>query len=1037
MDVKRARLISGIFMLTACLLAVPASQSLSATALPVTHGSIVRDFARITFEWPDSVYFTATAQGKTVSVTFDRKANPDLNALVAQMQPYIKRAVRKPDGKTIVLTLDKPYRIRTFVSDNINGIDLLEVDTKAQRKVVAAKPAKPADPAFNPLTLAGLSPSAGEPAPAPVAEAPKPEQPAAAPAPAEPKAAEIPTPPPAEPAKQEDVPPVSVPVVSAPAVGEVPIPPTPTEDAIKPGQVKIGLSASIDSAVLRFPLPERAAMAVFVRNHKLWVVINKALAVDIADFTPLPNTVVGKPDIIPAEHATIIRMPVEEGVYPSATKETNSFSWAILLTNKKRPLANALKADVNTDPPAPAHVFIPVLEMAEPITVADPQVGDQVVITPLYSPSEGIAAYRDFIEFVLLETAQGIAVQKKADDVAVAQLRNGLRISIPQGATLTPGLPVVEQSRNPEMLIDVATLFPHDQWKPENAEDMSPQMQGLFHRIVAASEIEEATQARLKMAQIYLGQGMAVEALGQLDGIRRTNAAFYRSAKLNAMRGAANFLMYRFADAARDFAAAELNNNKEIDFWRSLIADLLGHPNQNYDFLALNTDYISKYPPNLRQRLVVVAADRSIADKEYNNALKIFDTVSEPALMQPISDYVNFLMASISASTGQEQEAQEMWDKLAENYNQEFVRASAEFARIVWGMGHGSLSKDEAVDRLERLRLAWHGDRLELQVMTLLGNVYEERKDYVNAMRIWHGGILSFPNSSIAIEMTRKMQDAFIIMFSEGGADKLPALDVLAMYYEYRNYAPSGSTGNEMMERLADRLISVDLLGQAAELLDRQMRFQTEKEQRSRIGASLATIHLMNHQPQRALQALQDSLYGENSLMLRLWRNRLAAQAMLEEGSSDKALQILGQDTSVDAQSIRLAVYWREKDWKKVISNVEEILKTREDIAAPVTLDESESLLKLALAYIFENNFVQLQYLRDYFGPLMENNPYKPVFDFVTDSEMVVTTTNFDEVVKQLSGTRSFIENYRARIQTAGLAAAVPKDANAAAAPTP
>jgi hypothetical protein len=194
------------------------------------------------------------------------------------------------------------------------------------------------------------------------------------------------------------------------------------------------------------------------------------------------------------------------------------------------------------------------------------------------------------------------------------------------------------------------------------------------------------------------------------------------------------------------------------------------------------------------------------------------------------------------------------------------------------------------------------------------------------------------------------------------------------------------------------------------------MRTQTEKEKRSQIGAKLAGIYLLNHQPQKALLALQDSVYGENQVTLRLTRNRLAAQAMVELNKPDMAMQTLGQDDSPETERIRLSIYWKAKDWDKLTASVENILKARPDITAPVTLDESEYLIQLALAYVFTDNKEQLQYLRDYFGPLMINNPNRKVFEFVTSSDIDPNSRNFDEVIQYVSNTRTFIENYKAHI---------------------
>jgi len=954
-------------LLLAMLMALPGglARAESKPALPVTTGTITRNEARITFEWPKPVNFTAEAEGKTLTITFERNASPDFGKLLSSLYPYIVSARRQGDGKTIVLTMDKPYQIRTFTADAVGGIDILNIDPQRQ---IAMRDAD---------TFSTLQPAAGE-------------------------------------ANDSGARPISQHAV-------------PDKDAI----VKVGISGEEDSAVLRFPFVERMASAVFIRNNYLWIILGKRISLDLADFEALSKTVIGKGELLHSNTTTVLRMPIQDNVFAAVARQENTFELAVLLTFKKKPPPSPLKITINTDPPAPAHVFVPTLEMADPTIVQDPVIGDDLIVTPLYNIGEGITFTREFVDFSLLESTQGVVVAKKTDTVAVTQLRNGLRISLPQGAALTPDLPEVDEKAQVEALQRVATLFPFESWKPEASLPRRSQIRILFHKIVDSADVQGANDIRLRLAQIYLSEGMAAESMALLDGINRTDPAAYRSQKLSAMHGAANFLMYRFADAARDFAAVELNNNKEIDYWRNMLTDLLGSPGQ-YDFMEMNPDYISKYPPAFRQRLAIVAADRSIETKDFNNAIRIFDTLhpkdSAENLTLPIANYVNFLMAKIAADTGQEKDAIDTWNKLADDYKSPFVRARAEFSRIAWGMEHGTMRKDEITERLERLRLAWHGDSLELRILGLLGDLYSEKKDYVNAMRIWDGAVNAFPSSGAALEMSRRMEDTFVLMFTEGTVDSLPAFDALSLYYQYRKYAPSGSSAREMAGRLADRLISLDLLEQAATLLEHQMRAEAEKIQRSQVGVKVATVRLLNRQPKKALEALEDSVYGENPVLLRLLRNRLAAESLSEMGQYDRAISILGQDDTMEAEMIRLNVYWEQKDWKKVISSVESMLKERKDATAPITLEESQFILQLALAYIFESDAVQLQYLHDYFGPLMANNPNKAVFNFITSSEVHLDPTNFDEVVNYLSDTRTFLNNYKARIALSGIDSIVPKE---------
>lgn len=1025
----------------------------AAEKYPIIRSRIVTEnttepFARATFEWVEPNDFIANSNGKTVTINFDRNAKINPSSLVSGLSPYITSSRFNNDSGTLTLTMNKPYKIRTFLKDNISGIDFLGVDPKAKEntKKELAKKAQEKKEHLKNLSLA----KAKEQKLAKTAEEFAKLEPAIGKSQIVTNA--LPVPPNASNVEgSTNIAPSSTTQITPPTISEKtveskkidsegqPTPPViiPQESEEKPEKKeaqpddslaspnvqseekkvinKVGVSAADDSATLRFPLAERTALSVFNRNHYLWIVIGKPIKLDLSDFSELSKTVIGKPEIISNSKATILYMPMDDNVYPSITKEDNSDNFAIILTQKKKSLSSPMDVSVSTAPPAPPHVLISTLEMSEPIIVRDPVIGDSLIITPVFRPSEGVENNREFIDFSLLSTSQGIAVAKKSDDVVAVQLRNGIRITTKQGASISPGLPKLDIKNTNSGLQETPTIYPYNMWKLDGNQSRKNQLQRLLHLIVGYENIQDANNVRLKMAEFYLGEGLAPEAIALLDGINRTNPAFYRTAKLAGLRGAANFLMSRYIESGRDFAASELNNNKEMDYWRAVLADLLGNPGQTYDYLAMNEDYISKYPPIFRQRLAIVAADRAISANEYNIALKIFDSLHNDNLLDSINVYIKFLMAKISISTGQEKDANDTLEKLSNDEKHPFVRARAEFTRISRDMDAGE-DKDNIIDSLERLRLNWHGDGLELKILTILGELYYEKKDYVNAMRVWNNGVQSFKNTAVAIDMARKMSETFIVMFNEGTAEKLPPLEALALYYEYRNYMPSGTAGNEMIERLAERLIGLDLLEQAADLLNHQMRAQLEKEPRSRIGSKLAAIYLLNHQPQKALTSLQDSVYGDNQVLLRLERNRLASEAMVELGKPDLAMQTLGQDDSKEAERIRVQIHWQAKDWKSVTSSIENLLKLRSDITAPINVDESEYIIKLALAYVFQDNREQLQYLRDYFSPLMISNPNKKVFEFVTSQDVIINSRNLDGVLKSISNTKSFIQNYNARI---------------------
>lgn len=1003
---------------------------------PSVRGTKQGDFSRIMFHWPGDVNISARVDGTRLAMTFNQKADFDFNALMRSLSGTVLDATLTPDGRTVMLSLDRPYRIRTFTGDKLAGVDLLEPikDMEERQGKTRKERAKPAaenkkttkvkpeaktaaaqaqaksqtTPAVktgapnttpSPRSLATLSPAAGTDTPA--SARPHPQS-----APAEN---------PAQPAPAGEI---AVQHNNPAALTELsPAAPAQTGADSADNILSIMPSVGREGIVLRFGLTERTASAVFTRAGNIWIVFNRPVNVNLELLdNQLPNQT-GKAEQLNNEGATIIRIPFEGVAGTAVTKDTGSFAWQVMLSPAPQPTTIIPAIKINTDPSVKPHILVEAMETSPPLHIIDPTVGDELVIVPSYKSGEGIMPGREFVDFSLIESTQGFVVQKISDDTSVMPTRSGIRLSTRGGAQLSPGLPQPEtpasSGENPASL----TFFPYEAWKPGNPVRFDQEVRKTFAEMALAQSPSEKNGLRMRLTHLYLGQGMGVEALGMLQEIRRTDPAFFIARKLNALAGAANFISYRFGDAAQNFAALELNNHEEIMFWRQMIAELLGSDQERFDYLGMSK-YISKYPPVMRQRLAILAADRSIAAKEFSKALKILDSVQEnPETLDGIKPYVNFLLGKISAETGQDQAAIEVWRELAENYDSPYVRASAEFSLVTEQLRLGLIDSEETIKRLERLRIAWRGDGLELSVLSVLGNLYDDKGDYANALNAWRDIVTVFPNTGQANEVNKRMQAAFVTLFKQAEPDKMSGLDALALFYEYRDLTPLGQEGDGVVHMLADKLIDIDLLEQAALLLDQQMRTRQQKDGRSRTGAKLALVYLLNREPEKALQALELSAYGDNPDDLRITRDRMAAQALTATGRFDEALALLAGDTGVEAEQLRIQVYWKRKDWSPLITSAETLLKKRDDPTAPISVNESDTLLKLALSYAFEKDWVQLQYLRDYFGPLLAQNPNKEVFDFLTQPNLVPDPENFEAAMQQVDATRNFLESFRTHLK--------------------
>jgi tetratricopeptide (TPR) repeat protein len=892
-------------------------------------------------------------------------------------------ATATPPASTTVVKLEK-VEVKQDTNTQVNSTQKKEEE--ANEKPAVAAPVPPASNTVMPNTTA----SATEPAALPVTTTP------------------------------------TKPVSSAPVPDIAKVSAASTAIISAPSRATTTPVASIPSGVqIRFPMPDRTSAAIFERGENLWVVFGKPLALDMdAIKKQLPKSI-SAVEQIPSEHATILRMQQSGPVFPVAMKDPVGSDWIMVFANRPERVKERIRVRFNTEPPLKPHILLPVLETSDTVTIQDPIIGDTIQVVPVFTSGMGVTPERQFIELELLQTAQGVAIVPHTDTARIAPQRNGLKLTSAEGISLSPELPKLAMDELPDNAVSgEPTLFPYANWKLKDLSELPKERQRLIQQMVMGPG-ENANFARLKLLQIYLSEGLFAEALGMANDIRNHDPAFYTSEKVSAYRGAANFMMYRMQEAALDFAAAELGSLQEIDLWKTAIGEMLGDPTKRFDFMAYNDSYISKYPPSFRQKLAIIGGDLAINRQEFNTALKIFDSLNKDKVLGPIQPYVDFMIGKVSAETGQIDTAVSLWQELAKNMQDNFIRARAEFSLVNLLLQQGRITSEEAIKRLDRNRIVWRGDGLELNLLLLLGKLQLDAKNWTEGLRTYRDIVTYFPTVPEAIPTAQKMAETFSYLFNQGGADAMKPVDALSLFYEFRELTPIETEGDRMIRNLADRLVSVDLLGRAAELLDHQVRYRLQREERSRTGTKLALIYLLDRKPNEALQTLELTGYGQNPLDLQRTRNQISAAAYTDIGDYESALKVLENDMSQEGMKARLNVYWDEKDWKNVVNTAEMILSNRNDPSAPLSTYETDALLKLATAYVFQRDTSQLQYLKDYFTPLMKTNKEYPTFSFITSGSEPLDYRDMSQLTREISSIQDYLGNFRSRVKQGGLSSVV------------
>ena len=205
----------------------------------------------------------------------------------------------------------------------------------------------------------------------------------------------------------------------------------------------------------------------------------------------------------------------------------------------------------------------------------------------------------------------------------------------------------------------------------------------------------------------------------------------------------------------------------------------------------------------------------------------------------------------------------------------------------------------------------------------MLARLYTEEGRYRDSFYVMRSALAAHPNSDMTRRIQQEAAKTFDALFLSGKGDALPAIDALALFYDFRELTPIGRRGDEMIRRLADRLVAVDLLDQAADLLQYQVDNRLQGAARAQVATRLAVIYLMNRKADRALATLRATRTADLSDELRNQRLLLEARALSDMGRHDLALEVIGNVDGREAIRLRSDIYWAARRWREAAEQIE------------------------------------------------------------------------------------------------------------------
>ena len=994
-------------------------------------------FIRFIFTMPGTVNVVPERADGRVTLNFDQPINWDLADAKASLPPTLKSIESEVDFETVavVFTLNGTPQVRTFREERSIIVDI-GLDGAAKPKptegsakqpaVAESSPAiappqtAPAKDATPPAELKPSAPAAALLAEAKPTQAPQTakEQPKPVENPVPPREAQAPAPL-AEANASSDaaaVAPASVPAAASPAptppadaAAPVPAPAPPVEiarpsqraptaDAERPppnpnAVVVASVQQSGETMRIEFPFAAATPAAVFQRADALWLVFDTPTQIDLTAIQADNDN--GVREVLferAKDGAATIRFKLTRPRMSSIVGDGPTWTVTIAdtMTASTKPLTVA-RSIVGKNR---ASLAIPFDDPRAIHDVTDPDIGDRLLIVTALGPARGFLKAQDFVELRALPSTHGVVVQPLADDITAELGADKVSISRPAGLSLSAtALGQQPLATNFRAYTFDTQLWGYDRDAPFNAR------QAELIRLAAAAPVSKRRHARLNLARFYLAKDMAPEAKAVLDvALSDQHSDDVTGSVLTAV---ADVMLDRPEEALKVLAKPQVGNQQDAPVWRAIALARQGKWADAQKIFKTISAAIAALPIELQRMAMKEALRSAIEVRDFNSATRVANEIETVGVTRDLEPTINVLIGRLYEGLGRNEDALSSYRAAATSSNRR-AAAQGRLREIALTFATGGMGRKDVINDLETLTTVWRGDETETEGLKLLAHLYTEESRYRDAFHVMRTALLAHPNS----DLTRKIQDeaaaTFESLFLGGKGEALPPVEALGLFYDFRELTPIGRRGDEMIRRLADRLVSVDLLDQAAELLQHQVDHRLQGAARAQVATRLTVVYLMNRKPDRALATLQKTRAADLSNDLRDQRLLLEARAMSSLGRHELALELITSINSREAMRLRSDILWAARRWRDAGEQIELLYGNRWREFAPLNDTERSDILRAAICYALSEESIGVARLREKYEAKFSDGADRRAFDVVT-APIGASGTEFQDIAKKVA----------------------------------
>lgn len=819
----------------------------------------------------------------------------------------------------------------------------------------------------------------------------------------------------ARPAAAEAPPPAQAAATPAPE----PAPRAPRPNPVPAGGVVRTVAEIAGPQVnLRFDWANPAGAAVFRRGEAIWIVFDAAATLDIAR-APRGVSQYSKIQAFKGRDYSAIRL-VAPRTLPIAVVGEGA-SWTIRMGPGPRDEPGKITVQRDSEAAEAALTAI-VAGATAPIWLDDPAVGDRIAVVTALAPSKGLTTRRDYVEMALLPTFQGLAIEPYATDLQVLAEGDLVRIGRPSGLALSPAAASARMADAADGAPKAAGMpgLIDETWARTGPGGFMPRYAALTEAAAeeGAKGKDAPTEARMALARFLIGAELAHEAIGVLNATARERETIAGEAEFRGLRGIARVMAGRDKEAETDFASPVLGDDPSAAVWRGYLAARSGQWSDARGKFQQGAIAIGQFSPVWKARFLRADAEAALELGDIAACQRRIDEALKETLPSAEQLAVRLVQAKMLEKRGARKAALGLYnaigtaplDQLA---TPALLRATA--LKLELGM----ITPVQAADSYDSLRYRWRGGATELDTIRTLGQLYIGQGRYREALEALRSAGTRLPDLPQAVALQEELGAAFRSLFLDGLADGLEPVQALALFYDFKELTPIGADGDLMVRRLVRRLVDVDLLGQAAELLRYQVDNRLDGVPKAQVSTDLALIQLMDRKPEQALAAINNSRTTVLPPALNAERRIITARSLMALGRLDAAEEILEQDNTPESREVKAEIAWKGRNWAVAGALFEAGLGERWKSPLPLRPDEEGRLLRAGVAYSLAGDDVALGRLRERFDGFIDQsrNPEALRVAFAAADGGSLTANDFSRAVADNEGFSGWVARMKQKFR--------------------